>query len=59
MKIKNYICPGSFYVAVTRVREGNKVFLNSFDNSYIQVNKAIEEKVEAMKKFRPYKFKKI
>ena len=25
-KIKNYICPGSFYVALTRVREGCKVF---------------------------------
>ena len=59
LKIKNYICPGSFYVALTRVREGNKVFLKSFDKSYIQVNKSIEEKIEAMKKFRPYKFKKI
>ena len=33
LKIKNYICPGSFYVALTRVREGNKVFLKSFDKS--------------------------
>ena len=24
--MKNYICPGSFYVALTRVREGCKVF---------------------------------
>ena len=43
-KIKNYICPGSFYVALTRVREGCKVFLKSFDKSYILVNKKIEEK---------------
>ena len=50
-KIRNYICPGSFYVALTRVREGCKVFLKSFDRSYIQVNKAIEEKVNAMRKF--------
>ena len=57
--IKNYICPGSFYVALTRVREGSKVFLRSFDNSYIKVNKNIEEKVEAMIKYRSYEFKKI
>ena len=56
-KIKNYICPGSFYVA--RVKMGVKVFLKSFDRSYIQVNKSIEEKVSAMRKFRQYKSKKI
>ena len=58
-KIKNYICAGSFYVALTRVREGSKLFLKSFDRSYIQVNKAIEEKVNAMRKFQPYLFKKV
>ena len=59
LKIKNFICPGSFYVAVTRVREGSQVFLKSFDKSYIKVNKKIEEKVEAMKKYRKYIFRKI
>ena len=59
MKIKNYICPGSFYVALTRVRMGIKVFLRSFDKSYIKVNKSIEENVGAMRKFRKYNFKKI
>ena len=59
MKIRNYICPGSFYVALTRVREGKKVFLKSFEKSFIQVNKSIEEKVNAMKLFRSYQFKKI
>ena len=58
-KIKNYICPGSFYVALTRVKMGSKVFLRSFDQSYIQVNKSIEEKTNAMRKFRKYDFKKI
>ena len=53
LKINNYICSGSFYVALTRVRLGNKVFLKSFDPSYIKVNKSIEEKVDAMRKFRP------
>ena len=57
--IKNYICPGSFYVALTRVKLGSKAFLRSFDTSYIKVNKSIEEKVAAMRKFRQYKFKKI
>ena len=59
LKIKDFICPGSFYVALTRVREGCKVFLKSFDKSYIKVNKKIEEKVEAMKKYRKYIFRKI
>ena len=51
LNLKNYICPGSFYVVLTRVKEGRKVFLKSFDKSYIQVKKSIEEKVTAMKKF--------
>ena len=58
-KIKNYICPGSFYVALTRVREGKKVFLKSFDRSYIQVNTKIEEKINSMIKHRSYIFKKV
>ena len=58
-KIKNYICPGSFYVALTRVREGCNVFLKSFDKSYIQVNRKIEEKIDAMIKHRCYILKKI
>ena len=57
--IQNYICCGSFYVALTRVREGSKVFLKSFDRSYIMVNKRIEETIDAMIKFRSYVFKKI
>ena len=57
--LKNFICPGSFYVALTRVREGRNVFLRSFDKSYIEVNEKIEEKISAMRKFSSYKFKKI
>ena len=57
--IKNFILPGSFYVALTRVWEGSHVFLKSFDNSYIVVNEAIEEKISTMRKFDPYRFKKI
>ena len=43
-KLKNYICAGSFYVAITRVKEGRKLFLRSFDPSYIQVDSKIEKK---------------
>ena len=46
-------------MALTRVKLGSKVFLKSFDESYIKVNKSIEEKVDAMRKFRNYNFKKI
>ena len=57
--LRNYVCAGSFYVALTRVREGAKVFLRSFDQSYIVVNHKIEEKIESMRKFNNYKMKKI
>ena len=57
--IKNYLCAGSFYVALTRVRTGDKVFLRSFHKSYIVVKHQLEEKIEAMRKFNDYKMKKI
>ena len=57
--IKNYIVPGSFYVALTRVRVGANVFLKSFDKSYIMVNHTIEDKIAAMRKFNNYEMKKI
>ena len=57
--ISNYICPGSFYVALTRVKRGSKVFLKSFNKSYIKADKSIEEKISAMRKFNAYKFKKL
>ena len=56
---KNFICTGSFYVALTRVKEGSKVYLKSFDKSFIKVNQVIEEKVDAMRKYRKYTCKKI
>ena len=58
--IKNYIIPGSFYVTLTRVNLGSKVYLRSFDKSFIKVNKSIEEMVDAtMRKSDAYTFKKI
>ena len=46
-------------MALTRVREGSKVFLKSFDTSYIVANEKIKEKIDAMRKFDSYKMKKI
>jgi hypothetical protein len=50
---------GSFYVALRRVKEGKHVFLTSFSESYITFNKRVEEKIEAMRKFKSYEFKKV
>ena len=49
---------GSFYVALTRVKEGKNIYLKSFAESYITFNKRVEEKIEAMRKFKPYQSKK-
>ena len=35
LKLKNYIVPGGFYVAIIRVQERKCVFLKGFDPSYI------------------------
>ena len=45
---------GSFYVAITRVKEGKNIYLKSFAESYITSNRKVEEKIEAMRKFNPY-----
>ena len=56
--IKTFICPGSFYVALTRVNK-SKIFLKSFQRKYIKTNKDIQEKIDVMRKFNAYNFKKI
>ena len=50
---------GSFYVALTRVKEGRNVFLKSFSEAYITFNKRVEETISSMKLFKAYSFKKI
>ena len=50
---------GSFYVALTRVKEGRNVYLKSFDESYITFNERVENKIAAMREFKAYTFKKI
>ena len=57
-EIRNVPC-GSFYVALTRVKEGKHVFLRSFKENYITYNKRVEEKIESMRKFKEYSFKKV
>ena len=49
---------GSFYVALTRVKEGKDVYLKSFDEKYITFNRRVEEKIEYMRRFKQYNFKK-
>ena len=55
---KQVIQWGSFYVALTRVREGKHVFLKCFEKNFITFNRKVEEKIEFMKQFRKYQFKK-
>ena len=53
-----YFDCGSFYVAISRVKTSDKLFLKSFDISYIKTKKGLEEKIETMRKDYPYIFKK-
>ena len=50
---------GAFYVALTRVKQGKDVYLKSFDEKFITFNKRVEDKIDAMRKFKPYRYKKI
>ena len=54
-----YVIAGSFYVAITRATCADNVFLADFQTSYIKCNKQVMSKIEAMRKFRQYIFKKI
>ena len=53
-----FIDCGSFYVAISRVKSSDKLFLRSFDLSFIKTKKGLEEKIDTMKKEFPYEFKK-
>ena len=57
-EIKSVPC-GSFYVSLTRVKEGENVYLKSFEENYITVNKRVEDKIKAMRMYKTYNFKKI
>ena len=48
------VFPSSFYVALTRVKEGNKVYLRNYQKDYINVNEDVEKKIKAMQMFKKY-----
>ena len=56
---KAFIDRGSFYVAITRVRSADSLFLKSFDKSYIKVHSKVEYEIETMRRFKCYTFKKV
>ena len=48
------IFPASFYVAMTRVKMGDKVYLRKYDKDFILFNEDVEKKMESMKLFKSY-----
>ena len=52
------ISNGSFYTAISRVKFGKNLYLRDFNPSYIKANAEVEKKMEAMKIFNKYNFKK-
>ena len=58
-KQKPFIIEGSFYVAITRATSAKHVFLENFDKSYIKASQKVIEKIEVMRKFQNYIFKKV
>ena len=50
---------GSFYVALTRVRNGSSFYLTDFKPEYIQANPDVERKLLSMTTFSSYNFKKL
>ena len=50
---------GSFYVALTRVKEGKNVFLKTFEKEQITFNVKVENKIASMRELKSYRFKKI
>ena len=58
-KTYNCIFNGSFYVAITRVKEAGKLWLRSFDKCFIRTDPRVEYEIETMKIARPYKMLKV
>ena len=56
---KTKIFLGSFYVALTRVRNGSSFYLTDFKPEYIQANPDVERKLLSMTTFASYNFQKI
>ena len=49
---------GSFYTAISRVKYGKNLYLKDFKAPYIKANSDVEKKMDAMKLFKSYNFKK-
>ena len=58
-KYKPMIAEGSFYTALSRVRNGNSVYLKDFKIEYIKANPHVENELHSMETCRPYVFKKF
>ena len=50
---------GSFYTALSRIKYGKNLYLKDFKPEYIKANPNVEMKMESMKIFKPYQFKRI
>ena len=53
-----YIKEGTFYVAITRVTSGDKLFLRDFNSAYIKANPKVNQKIIDMRERSPYIFHK-
>ena len=51
-----FIIFGSFYVAITRVRAGNNLFLRDFHPGFVKASKEVNDKIKEMRKEKPYQF---
>ena len=56
---KPFITEGSFYVAITRATSSKHVYLEDFDKSYIKASEKVLDKIQTMRKFQKYIFKKV
>ena len=54
-----HIDVSSFYTAITRVTNGNNLYLRSFKKSFIRNNPAVEFEINRMRTLRPLKYRKV
>ena len=50
---------GLFYTAISRVKTGSSLYLRDFKPYYINADKTVEDKMESMRIFNSYQFKKV
>ena len=51
-----FVKEGSFYVAITRIRNGNNLFLRDFHPGYAKVSRDVNNKITDMRKNKQYSF---